>query len=46
MITRGTIEEKICQLQEQKQQLFDSLIGNDAAITKQLSAEEIDYILS
>jgi superfamily II DNA or RNA helicase len=46
MITRGTIEEKICQLQEKKKQLFEGLIGNDSSVAKQLTQEDIDYILS
>lgn len=46
MITRGTIEEKICKLQEQKQQLFDDLISSDSSISKHLTAEDIDFILS
>lgn len=46
MITVGTIEEKILQLQEQKSQLFNDLINADSASPRQLSAEDIDFILS
>lgn len=46
VITVGTIEEKIIQLQEQKAELFDRLISSDTASSKQLSEEDIDFILS
>ena len=45
LITRDTIEEKIRLLQQQKQDLADSLITGDAAITKRLTEEDIKYIL-
>ena len=45
IITRGTIEEKICLLQEQKSQLVDALISSDGKVGKSLSEEEIDFIL-
>lgn len=46
IIMRDTIEEKIRQLQEQKSQLFDGLIGNDTTSSKVLTEEDIDFILS
>lgn len=46
MITKDTIEEKILQLQQQKKELFDGLIGSDEASLKHLSEEEINFILS
>lgn len=46
MITVDTIEEKIRLLQDQKQQLFDSLIDADSTAGKQLTQEDIDFILS
>lgn len=45
MITRGTIEEKIRLLQQQKTELLEGLIGSDAATVKQLSEEDIQFIL-
>ncbi len=45
LITRNTIEEKICRLQEQKSQLFDGLIGTDTTSSKQLTQEDINFIL-
>lgn len=46
IITEGTIEEKILQLQQQKKELFDNLISDDTASTKHLSEEDINFILS
>ncbi|MBR6868150.1 MAG: DEAD/DEAH box helicase family protein [Prevotella sp.] len=45
LITRDTIEEKIRLLQQQKQDLADSLITGDAAMTKRLTEKDIKYIL-
>lgn len=45
LITQGTIEEKIQLLQQQKADLFKGLIGADASSTKQLSEEDIKFIL-
>jgi SNF2 family DNA or RNA helicase len=44
LITKGSIEEKIIKLQEQKKALSDMIIKPDEII-KTLSKEEIDYIL-
>ena len=44
LITRDTIEEKIRLLQQQKQDLADSLIIGDQAMTKRLTEEDIKYI--
>lgn len=45
MITRNTIEEKILQLQQKKAELFEGLIGSDASSVKQLTEEDIQFIL-
>lgn len=45
IITKGTIEEKINLLQQQKAELFAGLIGNDSSSTKHLSEEDIKFIL-
>lgn len=45
LITRNSIEEKICLLQQQKAELFAELIGSDTSSAKQLSEEDINYIL-
>lgn len=46
LITVDTIEEKILQLQEQKSELFNELIGADNSSSKHLSEKDIDFILS
>lgn len=45
IITQGTIEEKIYQLQQQKAELFEGLIGSDNGSSKSLSEEDIKFIL-
>lgn len=46
IITVGTIEEKIIQLQQQKSELFNNLISSDSASAKNLTEKDIDFILS
>ena len=46
LITVGTIEEKMLQLQAQKSELFDELISADTAVSKHLTEKDIDFILS
>lgn len=45
MITKDTIEEKILELQNQKQDMTDMIISGDEGGLKQLSASDLDYIL-
>ena len=45
LITRESIEEKIMKLQEVKRELFDSLISSDSASIKQLSEEDVNFVL-
>ena len=45
LITQGTIEEKIQQLQQQKADLFEGLISSDNTSAKHLSEEDINFIL-
>lgn len=45
LITQGSIEEKIQLLQQQKAELFSSLIESDTSSLKNLSEADIDYIL-
>lgn len=45
LIARESIEEKIMKLQETKRELFDSLISSDSASIKQLSEEDVDFVL-
>ncbi len=45
MITKGTIEEKILELQSQKQDMTDMIISGDEGGLKQLSQSDLDFIL-
>lgn len=45
MITKGTIEEKILELQKQKKRIFDSLIVSEDGIAKKLNWEDIKFLL-
>ena len=45
LIARGTIEEKILELQAKKTALYDALISSDGSSLKHLSAEDIDFLL-
>ena len=45
LITRGTIEEKILKLQEQKSELFDRLISSDGASIKSLNETDVEFVL-
>jgi len=45
LITKGTIEEKIVELQDKKRELFDSIIDSDGAVLKKLDEDDIEYIL-
>jgi SNF2-related protein len=45
LFTKGTIEEKIRELQERKSLLVDDIISSDTGMSKQLTEEDIDFIL-
>ncbi|HAK78918.1 MAG TPA: hypothetical protein DCM71_18910, partial [Runella sp.] len=45
MITQGTIEEKIVQLQEKKAELLNAIISSDAASLKSFSEADIAFML-
>jgi SNF2 family DNA or RNA helicase len=45
MITKDTIEEKILELQNQKQDMTDMIISGDEGGLKQLSKSDLDFIL-
>lgn len=46
LISEGSIEEKILQLQQAKKEIFDNVISADSSAMKSLSPEDIDFILS
>jgi len=45
MIAKGTIEEKILELQMQKQDMTDMVISGDEGGLKELTTSDLDYIL-
>jgi SNF2 family DNA or RNA helicase len=45
LIAKGTIEEKILELQMQKQDMTDMVISGDEGGLKELSTSDLDYIL-
>jgi SNF2 family DNA or RNA helicase len=46
LITRGTVEEKILQLQNKKKRLADLIIGGDEGISKELTREDLEFLFS
>ncbi len=46
LVARDTIEEKILQLQQNKRALADAIIGEENSILRQLTAEDLDLLLS
>lgn len=46
LIVRDSIEEKILILQQKKSTLFDSLISSDPSMSKSLSDDDIQFLLS
>ncbi len=45
MITQGTIEEKILELQDKKAELFNAIIASDSAALKSFSEADISFML-
>ncbi len=46
MITKGTVEEKILELQKRKKKLAEQLITTDSAFFKNLEKEDILHLFS
>lgn len=46
LIARGTVEEKILKLQEQKRQLVEQLITTEKSFFKNLDADDVDVLFS
>ncbi|MFQ5709206.1 MAG: SNF2-related protein [bacterium] len=46
MITKGTVEEKIVELQERKKELVSNLISTEAGLFKSLNVEDIKSLFS
>ncbi len=45
LITQGSIEEKILQLQDKKAEIFNSIISADSASLKSISEDDIQFML-
>src|ERR1051325_5634912 len=46
LVARDTIEEKILQLQESKRSLAEAIIGEENSILRQITAEDLELLLS
>ena len=46
MICKDSVEEKILKLQEKKKNLANELISEDAALTKNLTRDDIAFLFS
>ncbi len=46
LITRGTIEEKVLQLQRDKSELANQMLNLDTAIVKSLSQKDLEFLFS
>jgi superfamily II DNA or RNA helicase len=46
LIARGTVEEKIADLQESKRELADAILSEDAGLLRDLKAEDLEWLLA
>ncbi len=46
MICRGTVEERILEMQKEKRQLADAIVSADGSLIKSLTAEDLQLLLS
>ena len=46
LITRGTVEEKILEMQAKKRKLVEALFGGETGVLKGLTQEELEWLLS
>jgi SNF2 family DNA or RNA helicase len=46
LIARDTVEEKIVELQKSKRDLAEALIASDGSVLRQLTAEDLQMLLS
>jgi SNF2 family DNA or RNA helicase len=46
LITRGTVEEKILELQAKKKELVKAVFGGEEGFLKGLKREELEWLLS
>ncbi len=46
LIAKGTVEEKVLELQKKKRNLFDALVSSDETLIKKMSFEDLKLLLS
>jgi superfamily II DNA or RNA helicase len=46
LITSGTVEEKILELQSEKKKLVEAIVGADQSLLRTLTAEDLEFLLS
>jgi superfamily II DNA or RNA helicase len=46
LITKGTVEEKILELQKSKREIADAIISSDSSLLRKLSLDDIELLLS
>jgi len=46
LITRGSVEEKILQLQDKKKALVEQLITTESSFFKSITAEDVEVLFS
>jgi SNF2 family DNA or RNA helicase len=46
LIARGTVEEKVLELQESKRALVDAVLGEETSLLKNLTREDLEVLLS
>lgn len=46
LICRGTVEERILEMQKEKRQLADAIVSGDGSLIKSLTAEDLQLLLS
>ncbi len=46
LISKGTVEEKILQLQETKKELSNAILSSDTGMLKKLSMEDLNFLLT
>jgi SNF2 family DNA or RNA helicase len=46
IIARGTVEEKVVELQHKKRALADAIVGADESLLRKLTAKDLEMLLA
>ena len=46
LITKGTVEERVLELQKTKRDLADAILGEDNSLIRDLQREDLELLLS